>query len=271
MGLYEASSEMSTRASILTALASMLGVSQMLASSTADSPSPLFKYKESMLSLFVSAIKTPSTAQQGSKGLHQLILSIKLEQEELKFVIHSLVKALLESQKADEELIQETLAVLQTLSKLSPSSVEDVALLPLFSLLPDKPPREDEIEVRTKCVDALAALETICVQQQLFFRLVVHLFTKVELLVLTQREGEVDTMIAYAHALLKTIHSALLRKSDRGDVDIPKYLERFIPRLYFLFFDALGRDGISWGENYKILISDAADIIELVVASSKVE
>jgi DNA repair/transcription protein MET18/MMS19 len=274
MSSYETSSETSTRTSALTALAAILETqrspSLSMRTFNVDSSSPISKYKGSLLSLFISALKATSTAEQALKGLQQLVLLLKLDQEELNFVIHNLTNILLEAREADDDLAPETLAVLQTLASLSPSSVEDVALPLLFALLPDKPPREDDTGTQTNCAHALAALETVCIHPQLFSRLLVHLSTKVELLVM-DRQSDVEAIVAYAHALLRTICSALETKSVRGDVDIPKYMERFMPRLYFLFLDALNKEDLTWSSNYTILISDAADIIELIVASSNVE
>lgn len=271
---YETSPEPSTRTSILTALAAILETqrSSSLSPGAFDvgSPSPISKYKDSLLSLFISALKATTTAEQALKGLHQLVLLLKLDQEELNFVIHNLTNILLEAREVDDDLIPEILVALQTLSGLSPSSVEDVALPPLFALLPDKPPRDEDTGTQTNCVHALAALETICIHPQLFSRLLVHLSTKVELLVL-DRQSDSGAIVAYVHALLRTIYSALEAKSVRGDVDIPKYMERFMPRLYFLFLGALSKEEATWISGNTILISDAADIIELIVASLNVE
>jgi DNA repair/transcription protein MET18/MMS19 len=274
MSSYETSPETSTRTSILTALAAILETQRSsslpIGAFNAGSSSPIFKYKGSLLGLFISALNATSTAEQALKSLHQLVLLLKLDQEELNFVVQNLTNVLLQARQADDDLGPETLEVLQTLSSLSPSSVEDVALPPLFALLPDKPPREDDIGTQTNCVHALTALETVCIHPQLFSRLLVRLSTKVELLVM-DRQSDVEAIVAYAHALLRTIYSALETKSARGDVDIPKYMERFIPRLYFLFLDALDKEEVTWRSSYTILISDAADIIELIVASSNVE
>jgi DNA repair/transcription protein MET18/MMS19 len=274
MASYENSSETSTRTSILTALAAILekrsSPSSSIGAPNAEIVPHLTKYKDSLLSLFISASKTTSTAEQALKCIHQLVSFLKLEQEELNFVIHNLTNVLLEAWKAGDDLAPETLAVLQTLSNISPSSVEDVALPPLFALLPDKPPREDDTGAQRNCVHALTVLEAVCIHPQLFSRLLVHLSTKVELLVPDGRTDD-GAAGAYAHALLRTIFSALETKSVRGDVDIPRYMDRFIPRLYFLFLGALTKEDSGCAGSVSVLISDAADIIELIVASLNVE
>lgn len=269
VALYETAPDTSVRTSVLAALAAILEA-QEESSKLPGTPSPLEAYKDSILSLFVSAIKSTSTAEQGLKGISHLVRALSLETEELNFLIRNLTNVLLESRTTKDDLTPETVAVLRTLSTISPTAVEELALPPLFSLLPDKPPQQNEPEARANCILALVALEDLCLHPQLFSRLLVHLSTKVELLLLSSERAN-ESVIAYAHALLKTVYTTLATKSLRGDVDIPKYMERFVPRLYYLFFDMLNKVGAEGLDGYQALISDAADIITLIVASSNVE
>ncbi|KAG8853351.1 hypothetical protein FRB91_005036 [Serendipita sp. 411] len=103
--------------------------------------------------------------------------------------------------------------------------------------------------------------------------LCIHFLTKVEILVESlvkvSSDGtpsQMDRSIAYSHALLRTISVVLDKKREKDHVDIPKYIERFVPRLYFLFFNnALGFQEGRPDLGETILVTDIAEIISTVV------
>jgi DNA repair/transcription protein MET18/MMS19 len=98
-----------------------------------------------------------------------------------------------------------------------------------------------------KILNVLSALETLCVQAQLFETLVVRLTTKLDLICVpnahsltpsSATEEEVEVHAAYAHWILTTLSKTLQKKVDRGDPDIAKYIERLVPMIFNLFIFA---------------------------------
>jgi len=105
----------------------------------------------------------------------------------------------------------------------------------LFSSLPDQAPARDDTEGREKYRIGLSALSRLCAQPNLFETLVVRLSVRLSLLYAPVTVPEdTEPSAAYAHALLSTIADVLARKVENGDVDVPKYLDRLVPRLFNL-------------------------------------
>ena len=105
----------------------------------------------------------------------------------------------------------------------------------LFSSLPDQAPAKDDAERREKYRIGLSALSRLCAQPNLFETLVVRLSVRLSLLYAPVTAPEdTEPSAAYAHALLSTIADVLARKVENGDVDVPKYLDRLVPRLFNL-------------------------------------
>ena len=78
--------------------------------------------------------------------------------------------------------------------------------------------------------------------------------------------GEEEPNAAHAHSLLKTIANTLSAKVDKGHLDIAKYIDRLVPRLYNLFlYSALLGEGQGLAANDHRLVSVAGKIITLVV------
>jgi DNA repair/transcription protein MET18/MMS19 len=71
---------------------------------------------------------------------------------------------------------------------------------------------------------------------------------------------------AYAHSLLKIIASTLSTKVDKGHLDVAKYIDRLVPRLYNLFlYAALLGEGQGLAATDYRLVSVAGNIITLVI------
>jgi DNA repair/transcription protein MET18/MMS19 len=105
----------------------------------------------------------------------------------------------------------------------------------LFSSLPDQAPARDDVEGREKYRMGLSALSRLCAQPNLFETLVVRLSVRLSLLYAPATVPEdTEPSAAYAHALLSTIADVLARKVENGDVDVSKYLDRLVPRLFNL-------------------------------------
>lgn len=102
--------------------------------------------------------------------------------------------------------------------------------------------------------------------------LVVRLSTKLDLVCTPHTPPEtadvasLEPTAAYAHSILRTLADTLAVKVDKGDADVPKYIDRLLPRLFHLhLFGAL-----SVAEGYVVaadarLVTVTAQIVTLVV------
>ena len=138
----------------------------------------------------------------------------------------------------------------------------------LFSALPDQAPGRDDAEGREKYRMGLSALSHLCAQPNLFETLVVRLSVRLSLLYSPEIVPEdTEPSAAYAHALLSTLTDVLARKVQNGDVDVPKYVDRLVPRLFNLFaHEALVATGNTGMADTRI-IDVAARLVNLVTQS----
>ena len=128
------------------------------------------------------------------------------------------------------------LDLLKTISSKTPSHIAQMTLPLLFSALPDRAPGRDDAEGREKYRMGLSALSHLCTQPNLFETLVVRLSVRLGLLYAPVTVPEdTEPSAAYAHALLSTLADVLARKVENGDLDVPKYVDRLVPRLFNLF------------------------------------
>lgn len=88
---------------------------------------------------------------------------------------------------------------------------------------------------RVKYKQALSALSMLCITQELFETLVVRLTAKLDILCLPAvpraQTVDIEPISAYAHSILSTILGALTSKVAQAHTDIPKYIDRLVPRL----------------------------------------
>jgi len=175
--------------------------------------------------------------------------------------------------------------LLSAVAKVNPRPVEAQTLPLLFSSLPDVPPARHAITERIKILNILSALETLCIQAQLFETLVIRLTTKLDLICVPSVSSptlasvtEVELHAAYAHWILTTLAKTLQKKVDTKDPDVAKYIERLVPGIFNLFvFSALavteddgdeGKDG--WRKRVSVatdprLVKKAGEIVSLVI------
>ncbi|TFY64788.1 hypothetical protein EVG20_g5838, partial [Dentipellis fragilis] len=83
-------------------------------------------------------------------------------------------------------------------------------------------------------------------------------------------EGDVEPAAAYAHALLATLGDVLSAKVVRADVDVPKYVDGLVPRLFNLFVYAAFAGAESESESESVgthprVLGVAGRIVNLVV------
>lgn len=75
---------------------------------------------------------------------------------------------------------------------------------------------------------------------QLFETLVIRLITKLDLLcaISPTRTIDQESTAAYAHAILTALANTLDAKVSSKDVDVPKYADQLLPRMFRLYLDA---------------------------------
>lgn len=107
--------------------------------------------------------------------------------------------------------------------------------------------------------------------------LVVRLITKLDLLCSSGAASGVDDTeptAAYAHSILRTISDALATKVEKGHMDVPKYIDRLLPRLYHLhIYSALtpGEDTVGTVAADARLVAVSAEIVTLIVQSENAQ
>ena len=265
--LYRDPQEAPLRPHILTGLNAVVeAVLTSINPPAPDTESPLAPYKDDVLATFLSGLNQLATSQASVGGLQNLVQIKKLlSAEELGFVVHTASEHLLSSEGYVLEL-------LNTITGISPTPVEELALPVLIKQLPDRPPCREDTRSQAAITSALAALRTICVHSVLFETLVIRLSTKIDL-VATTAEGPGDDMAsAYIHVMLSTLSGLLNEKLEKCHADVGKYVERLVPALYSLFLRTTGEEVHT--EDVKLdikVVDDAAEIISLVVSALPAE
>jgi DNA repair/transcription protein MET18/MMS19 len=142
----------------------------------------------------------------------------------------------------------------------------------LFSALPDQAPAREDFEGREKYRTVLSALSRLCAHPDLFETLVVRLSVRLSLLYAPAAAPEdPEPSAAYVHALLSTLADVLSRKVENGDVDVSKYLDRLVPRLFNLaVYGTLATTG-STGVSDPRVTSVIAQLVSLVTQSLSVQ
>ena len=160
------------------------------------------------------------------------------------------------------------LDLLTTISASAPRHVSETTLPLLFGSLPDRAPARDDQAARLKYWRTLASLTKLCKQPDLFETLVVRLLTKLDLVCDSTLEasGDMEPSAAYAHSILRTIADVLEAKIKLGHADVIKYIDRLVPRVYYLFIhSALASDATQSVATEPRLVAVAAQVITLVV------
>ncbi|KXN90718.1 hypothetical protein AN958_04003 [Leucoagaricus sp. SymC.cos] len=183
---------------------------------------PLTPYKDEVLGVLTVGLKAASTRRPALTGLQGMVTTENLlTDEELGFVVHN-VNDILEADSDElDDASDAVLEVLSAVAKVNPRPVEAQTLPLLFSSLPDTPPARNDIPARVKILNVLSALETLCVDAQLFETLIIRLTTKLDLICvpnvtslpsLSATEEEVELHAAYAHWILTTLAKTLKKK-----------------------------------------------------------
>jgi DNA repair/transcription protein MET18/MMS19 len=114
----------------------------------------------------------------------------------------------------------------------------------------------------------LSALSHLCAQPNLFETLVVRLSVRLSLLYAPAIVPEdTEPSAAYAHALVSTLADVLARKVENGDVDIPKYVDRLVPRLFNLAVHGALTTAGNTGVSDPRVIDVVARLVNLIAQS----
>jgi DNA repair/transcription protein MET18/MMS19 len=138
------------------------------------------------------------------------------------------------------------------------AQVIDAVTLPLlFHNLPDQAPSISAVKERESYRRILNSLSQLCIQPSLFETLVIRVTTKLELLsqaptrsitdvdMSTGDGADVDDRecnVAFAYDLLQCLATVLDSKIKEKHVDVVKYFDKIIPRLYSLVVSAAGQE-----------------------------
>ncbi|PBK72546.1 ARM repeat-containing protein [Armillaria solidipes] len=234
---------------------------------------PLLPYKDEVLGIVTTGLQTSSLRRPALACLLGIVSTKNLlTDEELGFVVHKANEVFQgDTNENDDE--SDTLKLLTTITTIAPHHVVDQTLPLLFNDLPDRAPPRDAVADRIKYRRVLTALSTLCQQPELFEVFMIRLTTRVELLCsATDIEADLEPRAAYAHAILKSIAQTMSSKVDEKHADVPKYIDRLVPRLFNLFiYSALTSDGGYVIATDPRLILVAEDIISLVTQCLTVE
>ncbi|KAF5377797.1 hypothetical protein D9757_008093 [Collybiopsis confluens] len=266
--LYTKTDNIASRPSILLLLSELIAASRdsMKNLHISDaSEKPLGPFKDEILGILTSALKTPPSRDPALACLLGFVSTGGLlTDEELAFIVHGVDDILSEESEEGEEASAPALKLLVTISLTASHHVKEQTLPLLFGMLSDNaPPRDAAIE-RAKAWRILSALNTLCRRPDLFETLVISLNTKLDLLCMpsdTPAPEELEPRAAYAHSILTTLHQTILAKVDDGHVDVAKYIESLVPRLFNLFiYSALDPDKNMIASDPR-LITEAGNII----------
>ncbi|KII87506.1 hypothetical protein PLICRDRAFT_55462 [Plicaturopsis crispa FD-325 SS-3] len=274
--------EVSNRPAVLSLLSDLIVAardSATVASSDSDAAEEVFilPFKDAVLGVFTVGLKTQASRRSALAGLKGLVTTKHLlTDDELGFVVHNTNEALqADIDELEFDTSDSTLDLLSTISSTTPRHVEEQTLPLLFSTLPDQSPARDAAAERAKCWRVLSSLRTLCLQPALFETLVIRLSTKLDLICaptkLPTPDADSEPSAAYAHSILTTLSNTLSDKVDKGHTDVPKYIDRLVPRLYNLFiYSALQPESNNPATDPRV-VRVAAEIITLIVQTVPVQ
>ncbi|KAF8159570.1 Dos2-interacting transcription regulator of RNA-Pol-II-domain-containing protein [Crassisporium funariophilum] len=237
--------EISTRGPTLVLLSELTTAARDAKADDKASPSEgipaLMPYKDEVLGVFVVGLGISSARSAGLSGLKAMASTKNLlSDEELGFIVHNVDQIVEGNQEEWDDSSDAILELLTTISTVTPRHVADQTLPLLFRSLPETAPSREAVDDRAKCWRTLSALQTLCVQAELFENLVIRLTTKLDLICLPSEQSlsapdNMEPNAAYAHSLLKTLAQTLATKVEKKDPDVVKYIDRLTPRIFNLF------------------------------------
>ncbi|GAA5932916.1 hypothetical protein JCM3775_005263 [Rhodotorula graminis] len=246
-----------------------------------SSPSPLDPFRDDLLSLLPSATRALTCRLAALSALSALLrVPHFLSADEREYCV-SAMNDVLATPLDGDEYYDAALDALVLVAASHPSLVERLVLPGLFAALPAGAPgssspshAEAGRDAYRRALEALAAL-AVC-HPALFELVAVRLSARLEALVALPADGDEGPPAAlYAHHVLTTLRAVLADKVRRGDADVPKYVERFVPGLLgmFLLPTTVEREagrGKTVAEDVRLLV-DAGKVVNLVLQRVDVE
>lgn len=264
--------ELPNRGPVLSLLASLIAASRDSALNVISGEEIfLLPYKDEVLGVLVLGLKGKSSLRPAIEGLSGLVTTPDLlDDDEIGFVVQK-VNDVISGQQEDLDASDTALDLLKTVSRKTPSHIARMTLPLLFSTLPDHAPVRGDVEGRENYRRGLSALSHLCDQPDLFETLVVRLSVRLSFLYApTTVPEDTEPSAAYAHALLSTLADVLARKVESGDQDVPKYVDRLVPRLFNLTTYGVllspGGPGVTGVADPRI-VGVSARLVNLVVQS----
>lgn len=258
LALYKNPDEVSLRSPVLSHLSDLLAaIAPSTLLSHTEGQSPLEPYRDDLLSVLTSGTRSPASATAALEGLVHLIkIPHFLTLTEVTYCVSAINEILLSPDSSDQyELALDGLVVI---SGLYPRIIEESTLPILFAVLPSSAPAINSAE-HTTYKRALISLAALCVHPDLFEILSLRLVARLEGISsdLTPIAG------LYAHHLLMTLQAVLREKVEKGNEDLPKYVEKFVPKLFALFILPTLESGGGGGDGR--LLMDAGKVITIVL------
>lgn len=281
--LYKDPDEVSLRAPVLTSMSFLLSALAPLpsTSSTAFSPpalshlngeSPLEPFRDDLLSIFASGSRSAFSRAPAMQGLVDLIkIPGFLLASEVAFCVGAINDVL--SKPESEEEYTTALDGLVVVAKLYPGIIEISTLPLLFAQLPNTAPASGSNE-STSYRRALESLASLCLHPHLFEILANRLLAKLEFVCGANFDEvkEHSRNGLYAHHLLATLRAVLKVKVGNGDVDVGKYVDHFLPKLFGIFvlptLDVMDKGEVA---KDKRLLVDASKVVTSILQRVEVE
>ncbi|GAA5964949.1 hypothetical protein JCM21900_001908 [Sporobolomyces salmonicolor] len=234
----------------------------------ADGSSPLEPFRDDLLSVFTSGTRSLTSRPAALEGLVNLAkIPGFLSQPEIEFCVSAINDVLV--QPEGEEHYDAALDGLVEIARLYPRIIEQETLPILFAAFPSAVPAPSSPE-SDAYRRALAALAALCIHPDLFEILSLRLSARLEEIVSASPASDAASL--YAHHLLSTLRAVLAAKIAAGHGDIPKYIEKFVPRLFSMFLlPTLGSLGEEEVARDPRLLVDAGKVVNLVVQRVEVE
>lgn len=246
--IYKLPDEVHQRPALFNAMASLLtGLRKCPSNRRAE---PFGPFREEVLSVAASSLRTPATRQTALDCIVQMIqLPHSLNEEEQTFALQAIVDLLTKPTLDNSEDIGAiALEGLVTIAPLYTKQIEEVVLPPLFGLLPEQAPsRQDQIGIDRYRL-GLAALAELCGLPELFETLIIRFLARLETLlhssdssVLSNDKTQYGQNVLYAYHISAAFRIVLEKKIKKNHTDLQRFSEGVLSRLYsFLVQPSLG-------------------------------
>lgn len=229
-------------------------------------------YRDELISILTSGLDNPSPTVK-TPALHGLLQLTHipgfLTVEEIAYAVQRINPLLIHVQT--DELRDEAIKGLSAISLLAAKPVEEITLPLLFGKLPDYAPTLDAPELRLQYSQILTSLAALCVSPSLFETLVRRILAKLDYLCdesspMDENNTDSESIrhecnVAYAYALLDCLLKTLKQKVTGKHVDVPKYFDQIVPRIFSICVAGAHPSGPSIAADARIL-KIAASITE---------